>query len=98
MKAGRSDDVESGAPRDGGEPVDVTAEAERRPIDECASTCADERPRLGDRLVEVEELVARLSRRVQEQMLVCVAGAELGRADVPEHRSNDHATIVGRHW
>jgi hypothetical protein len=31
-------------------------------------------------------------------MLVCVAGAELGRADVPEHRSNDHATIVGRHW
>ena len=93
VEAGRSDDVESGLPCDRGEGVDITAEAQRRPVDERASTCSDERLRLGDRLVEVEEPVARLRRRVQEKMLVCVARAEVGGVDVPEHRADDHASI-----
>jgi hypothetical protein len=60
VKAGRGNDVEAGLARHLDEAVQVAAEAERRPVDERAAACGDQRPGLLDCLVAVEKLLARL--------------------------------------
>jgi hypothetical protein len=69
-------------------------EAERRPVDERTAARSDERQGLLDRLVGIEELLAGLRRRVQEQVLVCVARPEIGGGDVPEDCADDHELIL----
>ena len=73
VQARGGDDVQAGRAGDPLEPVEVAAEADRRPVDERAAAGGDERLRLLDRLLDVGELVARLRRRDEEQVLVRVA-------------------------
>jgi hypothetical protein len=83
--------VEAGRARHGPEPVEVATEPDRRPVHQRPTACVDERPRLLDRLVDLQERLAGLRRRVEEQVLVGVAGSELGGVDVPEDGADDHA-------
>ena len=93
-EAGRGNDVQAGLARHLGEAVQVAAEAERRPVDERATACGDQRPGLFDGLVAVEKLLAGLRRRVQEQVLVRVARPEVGGGDVPQDCADDHERIL----
>ena len=90
VQPGRRDDVQSGRLRDGCEPVKVSAEADRRPVDERPGARGHQRSRFDDRLVELGELLSRLGRSDEEEMLVRVAGAELVRLDVAADGTNDH--------
>ena len=94
VQAGRGNDVQAGLTRDLGEAVQVAAEAERGPVDERAAARRDQRQGLLDRLVAIEELLAGLRRRVQEQVLVRVARPEIGGGDVPEDCADDHELIL----
>src|SRR6266536_2917263 len=56
----------------------------------------DERPRLLGRRRDVVELVSRLERRGQEEMLVRVARAQLVGADVAADRADDPGHVATR--
>ena len=85
VEAGAGDDVQSGRARHGGEPVEVAAEAERRPLDERGGSGGSQRPDVLDRRVEVVQLLAGKQRRREEDVLVRAARPELLRRDRPQH-------------
>ena len=91
MQAGSRDDVEAGRAGDALEPVEIASQADRCPVDEGAPAGCDERRCLGEREVDVGELVARLRRRDEEQVLVRVARAQGLRGDVAQDGADDHA-------
>jgi len=89
VQARRSDHVQPRRLRDRDEPVEVPAETERRPLDERRRSRGDERPRLLGRRGDVVELLPRLQRRRQEEVLVRIAGAKLPGSDVAPDRADD---------
>src|SRR5438309_2914394 len=96
MQTGRRNDVQPRLLRDARQTVEVAAETDRRPVDECTAAGFDKRARLRNRLLDVGELVAWLRRRDEEEMLVGVARTEVARVDVAAHRPDDHAPILRR--
>jgi hypothetical protein len=89
VQACRRHDVETGRLGDDEQAVEVAADADRGPVDECAGARGAQRRGLLDRLRDVRELVAGLRRRDEEEMLVGIAGPELGRRDVAPDRPDD---------
>src|SRR5438128_871922 len=96
MQTGRRNYVQPSLLRDARLAVEVAAETDRRPVDECTAAGFDERARLRNRLPDVGELVARLRGRDEEEVLVRVARTEVARIDVAAHRPDDHAPILRR--
>jgi predicted small metal-binding protein len=95
VQPGGRHDLQAGCLGDDPEAVQVASKAERRPVDERAAACGNERLRLLDCLRDVVELVARLGRGDEEQMLVGIARPELDGLDVAKDRANDLAPSDG---
>ena len=74
------------------EPVEVAAEADRRPLRDGVGSRRPQRPRASSvGGLPVVELVTLQQRRHEEQMLVRVAPAELRGRNVAEHRPHPSA-------
>jgi hypothetical protein len=87
--AGRGDDMQTRRARDLEQALRIAPEPERRPVHERAAARGGERARLLDRLAHVEEVLPRLDRRGEEEVLVRVARPELRRIDVAGDRPHD---------
>ena len=89
MDAGRGDDVQAGRLGDRPQGAGVAAEPDRRPVDEGGRAGGRERPCLLDRPLDVGELLLRLDRRREEEMVVRVGWPQLSRRDVAADGTHD---------
>ena len=91
--AGRGDDVKGACAGDLGELAGAASEADRRQVDDGADAARRDPQELGRRLVGVEELVTRVDRGAQEDVLVGIHLAEFGGGDRRQGPSRRQATL-----